>query len=214
MTLELVTGPSGNIVSNSEIWDELRVDLVGSPAEPADASVISFLRDAAEQLLDGPAGVLGRALLTQTWKLYLDEFPCGGTYRPGKGWVDKGAIHVPLPPIQSVSSITYVDTAGATQTLASSVYQVVNRQRQGSMIVEAYGQSWPSTRDIPQAVAVTFVAGYGAASAVPAPIRQAIRASVVHWYENRGVVEIGRAVNTLPWAADMLVSQYRTGLVA
>ena len=192
MVLELVTAPSGSVVSDAEIYDELRVDLTGSPAEPVDADVIQAARNAAEGFLDGACGVLGRALLTQTWKLHLDGFPCGGRYAPGKGYVDKGAILLPLPPLQSVSSITYVDTAGATQTLAGSVYQVVNRQRVRSMIVEAYGQSWPSTRDVPQSVTVQFVAGYGAASDVPEDIKRVIRAMVVDFYDNRSAVVIGK----------------------
>lgn len=212
MILELVTGPTGNVVSDQEIYDELRLDLTGSPAEPVDATVVQAARDDAEAFLDGGDGILGRALLTQTWQLHLDEFPGSGRYVPGRGYVDAGAIYLPLPPLQSVSSITYVDTAGATQTLASSVYQVVNRQRQRSMIVEAYGQTWPSTRDIPQAVTVEFVAGYGAASAVPGDIKRVIRAMVAHWYDNRGAVVIGKQPEVQP-LIDWLVRKYRTDLI-
>src|SRR4030067_2296692 len=44
------------------------------------------------------------ALVTQTWELVLDGFPTGG-------------IVVPMPPLQSVTSVKYIDTDGVQQTL-------------------------------------------------------------------------------------------------
>ena len=57
---------------------------------------------------------MGRALLTQTWDMYLDEFPCAGE------------IIIPLSPLQSVTSVSYVDQHGATQTWASANYRIVS----------------------------------------------------------------------------------------
>jgi uncharacterized phiE125 gp8 family phage protein len=50
-----------------------------------------------------------RRLITQTWDLYLDAFPCD-------------EIRAPYAPLRSVTSISYVDLAGVTQTLATSEY--------------------------------------------------------------------------------------------
>lgn len=194
--LAVSSAPSGQVVTDAELWDHLRVDLSGSPAEPVDADHITTLRETAETMLDGEAGWLGRALLTQTWDLVLDWFPA--------------CIEIPLPPLQSVSSIAYVDGDGATQTLSSSVYQVIDQGLwKPSLIVEAYQQSWPTTRDQPQAVTVTFVAGYGAASAVPAPIKSAIKLMVSHWYENREPVAIGETVEKMPMTVRALLANYR-----
>lgn len=212
MTLTLVTPPATNVVAMSDIYDALVMDVQGSPPEPENASTITRYRDAAEAYLDGPGGVLGRALVTQTWRLDLNGFPSGGRYVPGMGHVDCGAIVLPLPPLQSVSSITFVDTNGDTQTLATSVYQVVNRQRQPSMIVEAYGQSWPSTRDIYHSVSVTFIAGYGAAADVPSDIARAIELLVGDMDKHRSSSVVGRAVAELP-ALGRLIDKYRVGLV-
>lgn len=207
MSLTLVSAPSGNVVSASSIYDHLRVDLVGSPAEPADAAYILALRDAAEGRLDGEGGILGRALLTQTWDLYLDRFP------QGWGWQDPAnpdsAITIPLPPLQSVTSISYVDTNGATQTLSSSLYQVVTNGTWPARIVAAYSQTFPDVREQPNAVTVQFVAGYGTADDVPTPIGQAIRQMVEGWYRNRATEVVGKAVSPLSHGVDALLEPYR-----
>jgi uncharacterized phiE125 gp8 family phage protein len=195
MALSLVTPPSGSIVAMSEIYDHLRVDLTGSPEEPVDATLITALRDAAEAYLDGHSGIMGRALLTQTWDLKLHYLPA--------------VINLPLPPLQSVTSITYVDTNGDSQTLAASVYQVVDNGNSPSQIVEAYNQDYPSTRDQPHAVTVRFVAGYGAADDVPDPIKIAIKLLVSQWYDRRESVVIGKTVAELPFAVRALLGPYR-----
>lgn len=86
------------------------------------------------------------ALLSQTCKLYLPWFP--------------DVIEIHKPPVTSVSSITYVDGDGTTQTLSASYYQS-NLKKTPPLIREAYGYSWPTTRsDTENAVTVTFLAGY------------------------------------------------------
>lgn len=195
--LELVTPPSGYVVQPSELWDHLRLDLtdVGSPSEPADADYVLALNQAAESYLDGQDGILGRALLTQTWRMRLDYFPA--------------SIKIPLPPLVSVDSITYVDTDGATQTLASSVYQVVDNGKWPSEIVEAYNQDWPTIRDVRHAVTVTFTAGYGDADSVPAPIKHAIKIMVAEWYGKREETVLGKSVEQLPRAVMSLINPLR-----
>lgn len=86
-----------------------------------------------------------RVILASTFELKLCAFPGGGV------------IEIPRTPLVSVSSITYVDTAGDAQTLATTAYSVrVNENR----IVLAYNQAWPSTRGgYEDQVTITFVAG-------------------------------------------------------
>jgi uncharacterized phiE125 gp8 family phage protein len=194
MSLTLSTAPTLNVVTMEEIYDHIRVDVTGSPGEPVDASYITTLRDAAEAYLDGCGGIMGRALLTQTWALKLDYFP--------------QRIWLPLPPLQSVSSITYLDTDGASQTLATSVYQVVNNGDQPSYIREAYSQFWPTTYDQAQAVTVTFVAGWTSADLVPRPIYHAIKLLVSDWYDHRGSGS-EKSFEELPFAVRALLSPWR-----
>jgi len=105
-----------------------------------------------------------RAFITQTWEMKLQAFP---------SW----EIVIPRPPLQSISSIEYVDTDGDTQTVSSSNYLVSTSSLPGK-VTPAYGEVWPSARWQMDAVTVTFVAGYGAAST---DVVQDIRHALLIW---------------------------------
>lgn len=54
------------------------------------------------------------------------------------GFIDMARL--PFAPVNSITSIEYVDTAGAAQTLASSVYEL---RADADAVVLKYGQAWP-----------------------------------------------------------------------
>jgi uncharacterized phiE125 gp8 family phage protein len=183
MTLHLVTPPAGLPLSVLELREHLRLEGI----DGQDVMVAAYL-GAATAAIDGADGWLGRALLTQTWELRLDCFP----------W--HGAIVVPLPPLQSVTSVEYTDTDGNDQVLAPSQYQVAGiGGARPARIYPAFGERWPSTRDQAEAVRVCFTAGYGDAPGhVPEPIRQAIQLMVAQSFEDReGTVGMSSAVESL-----------------
>lgn len=121
----------------------------------------------------------GKQIVTATRILYLSAFPCA-----------RRDIAIPYPPLTSVSSITYVDTAGATQTWSSAQYQVDTVSEPARVILHP-DYSWPSTQaGILNAVTITYVCGYGAASAVPFCIKDAILQGVAYKYEHRGDDEV------------------------
>lgn len=138
-----------------------------------------------------------RAFVTQTWKLTLDGFP------------DSGIIRLPRPNLLSVTGITYVDDNGVEQTLAASQYTVITDTLPGE-IHEAYDVDWPTTRAVPDAVRITYTAGYGAtAASVPGPIKSAMLLAIGHWYANRESVITGTISTELPMAVDSLLGPYR-----
>lgn len=138
----------------------------------------------------------GRAFLTQTWRLTLDRFPYGvfsdyadGYARDyGQGHVSAysscrgDTIQLPMPNLQSVTSITYIDGNGA-QTLPTSVYDVDTDAFPGRVVLK-FGQSWPGTRAQRNAVVITFVAGYVSPALVPANWKAAVRLLIGHWHDN------------------------------
>lgn len=142
---------------------------------------------------------LGRALITQTWKLYLDCFPSDGC-----------AIRLPNPPLQSVTSITYIDQDGATQTWASGNYQVDTVSTVGRIIL-APGEAYPSTESGRiNAVTITYVCGYGDAStAIPENILHAVRLTVGDFFTLREDTIIGNVANDIPNGAKRLLTQER-----
>lgn len=140
----------------------------------------------------------GRALITQTWDLYVDQFPYGSN-----------SIVIPKAPLQSVSAITYVDTAGATQTLSSTVYTADADSEPGRVYL-AYNQTWPDIRTQQKAVKVRFVAGYGTdAEDVPTPIVQAIRLVL----QNMKDQPIDKVKESIDDAVNSLLGAYRISYV-
>lgn len=123
--------------------------------DPELVRLLTTVRDRAEL-------ATGRALVTQTWDLVLDAFPCGRV------------IDLPRPPLVSVTYLKYVDTAGVLQTWAAANYVVQApagpRSARGRLAL-AYGKTWPSTYGELGDVTIRLVCGYGAPSAVPALLK-------------------------------------------
>ena len=130
---------------------------------------------------------LDRTLINTTWRMTFDEFPCGAN-----------PIHLPRPPLGSSSSnvsITYTNSTGASTVWDSSNYSIDYNSEPGRLF-PIYGQTWPTARDIPNAVTIQFVAGYGAtADTVPAGIRTYMMRLIADEYENREVSSVGMTVN-------------------
>jgi len=204
MTLSLITAPVAEPLSLDEAKAHLRVT-----ADTED-ELIDAIITAVRQHIDGRDGWLGRSLVTQTWEVRLDRFPTGWE-SPFEPWPRNVAIRVPLPPLQSVTSVKYIDSAGVEQTLSSATY-VVHVAEEPGLIVPAYGQTWPTAREEPGAVRVRFVAGYGEAKDVPRPLKLGLSAMVAHFYENREPITGGDATlvpRSLPMHAEALLGAYR-----
>jgi len=137
----------------------------------------------------------GRALINQTWKTYLDAFPA--------------VIYLDWPPLSSVTSIKYYDTAGAQQTLSTDVYTVDTSSTPGR-IYEAYEQTWPSVQGIKNAIEITYVAGYGSsADDVPEMLKTAIKMLAGHWYERREAYEAAVSLTEVPMAVRSIIWQHK-----
>lgn len=184
MRLRLLVAPTETPVT----LDEAKAHLRETDVEQ-DAQIEAFLKGAVS-MLDGRDGILGRALCTQTWDLLLDCFPA------------TSAIGIPLPPLQSVTSVTYVDPDGATQTMPSGDY-IVDTASDPGVLALAFGKSWPSVRLQRNAITIRFVAGYGAAAAVPPAIKDAIKLLIGERHKDR---EGGAPFNA---AADNLLFPFK-----
>lgn len=175
--LTLVTPASVEPITVDELKAHLRI-----ADHDADNAILTAIISAAREYVEIR---LDRQLVTATWKLWLDRFP--GAYSEYAAPVTwrSGVIRVPRPPLQSVTTLEYVDTDGALQTLATSEYQV-STSRSPGRIAPARFKVWPVTDPLTMdAVRVTFVAGYGLAASVPPRSIQAIKLLAGHLYENR-----------------------------
>ncbi len=144
-----------------------------------------------------------RALLEQTWRYQLDEFPA------------QEAIELYPAPILSVESITYLDGDGALQTLPVADYQVDSFSEPGRVAIAPTVSNWPDTEDERlAAVTIEYKAGYGTAAAdVPEGLVQAVKLLVGNWYENREATT-PVAMRSVPEALDALLWAYRWGAFA
>jgi uncharacterized phiE125 gp8 family phage protein len=178
-------------VSLADMKLHLRIE---SAVEDDDDLITSLITAATKWCED----YQGRKYVTQTVVEKFDAFP--EVFRP---------LYVPLI---AVTSIGYTDEDGNGQTVESSVYDVDTTSERGRIAL-AYSQSWPSIRDVVNAVTLTYTAGYGDASAVPDTIKTAIKLLVAHWYENREAVVIGAAPASLPIGIDALLWQGRVNVL-
>lgn len=97
----------------------------------------------------------------------------------------------------SVESITYVDTDGNTQTLASDQYQVVTSTVPG-MILPAYNVTWPSVRNIKEAVTLSYAAGYGTDYAdLAAEARQGVKVAVANMFRDKETGGLSEAAKSI-----------------
>lgn len=176
----------------------LRVNAATLPLPPhPDDPLIQAYVQAATNELDGIDGWLGRALVTQQWRLNLDGFPAG-------------AITLPLPPLQSVGEIRYTAPDGAEVVLPPSAYRVLTWDSDPGHVEPAFGAAWPAVRRQTAAVAITYSCGFGDPAKVPELIRNYIRLRLGQFYENRELVAVGVIVTTIPFMADSLESFRRS----
>lgn len=169
----ILTEPSVEPVTLAEVKAHLVIEHTESDEQLV--SMITAARRHVEQ-------VTRRALVRQQWRQYLDRF----TYE----------IALAPAPVREVAQVQYIDEDGATQTVATSVYDFNEAEQ---VIRLAFGQTWPAARWHPNAVWVDVWSGYYNAASSPIPlradvprdIRQAIMMVIDDLYEHRGKAVVG-----------------------
>jgi uncharacterized phiE125 gp8 family phage protein len=175
--------PSEEPITLAEAKTHLRVD------HDDDDMLITGYIAAARQTCELTAR---RAFVTQTLELHLEEWPCDD-------------LDLPMPPLQSVTSITYIDVDGVTHTVSASDYIVYASLQPGEIHLK-WNAAWPSVQLQPgPSITVRYVAGYGLAVAVPWQFKSAVLLLVGHFYENREAVVVGTIATVLPMAVKSLL---------
>lgn len=192
MALKLITPPVAEPITLDEAKAQCRVDI------DDDDTLIAALIVAAREYAEG---YQNRRYITQTWELVLDNWPYGS------------CIEMPLPPLQSVTSVKYKGSSGIELTWAASNY-IVDTDSYVGRLVLADDLSWLGDELFPVgAIRIRFVAGYlpegnspdiDYAANVPQRVKQAMLLLVGHWYENREAVN-DRSVQEIPFAVKALL---------
>ena len=188
--LRLVTA-SDALLSLEDAKEHLRVDF-----DDEDAYIASLVA-AAQDLIDGPDGMVGKAIASQTWRY--------GIKRP------LARVHLPVVPVQSVTSMAYYDEANTEQALDLSDFTFLASE-DVAYIEPKSGVSWPAMYDRADALNITFLAGFGAVSDAPQALVHALKLMIYHWYENRQDVEATQ-MHHIPLGAQALINRYRIGWI-
>lgn len=166
--LLLVTPPAEEPIDLLEAKLQLRL---GPEAHEDDTVIQGLIRMAREHV----ETVTNRALLAQVWDAV---YPCFAH-----------VLEIPRPPLIGIVSVSYVDTAGATQVVNPSVYQVQRSSgpwAERARVMPVFGQTWPITQpDTLEAVTVRFTAGYGTErDQVPETLRHAMLQFISGHYDD------------------------------
>lgn len=187
---ELVTAPAAEPVTVDELKEHLRIPAGDTSEDGVLGDMIAEAREEIEQ-------AAGMALITQTWRLAIDQWPSGH-----QSWWDgvrqghmnqihgpESASHLTLPryPLLSVSSVkTYDDDDAETVVVIADVFNVDTISRPGRMTLKG-GATWPSAMRSSNAILIEYTAGYGPdATDVPAPLRRAVKVMASYLYSHRG----------------------------
>jgi uncharacterized phiE125 gp8 family phage protein len=187
--LSIVTAASSDPVTTDEAKTHVAVD---------DTFYDTFIGSLITAATSHVEALTNRQIMSATFDLKVDRFPGGRRH-----------LFLPRGQLTSVTSVSYTDTNGASQTFSASDYAVVTAQEPG-LIEPVYDKVWPAARLQADSVVVRFVAGYASAADVPQGIKQAILLLVGHWFNNREGVTFG-STSEVPMAVRSLADQFRLG---
>jgi len=197
MAIKRIIDPAAEPLTLEEVKLHLRVD-----DDDEDNNISLYIRAAREFT----ESFLGRALVTQTWMLTLDEFP-------------DEEIKIPLPPLQSITQIAYDDTSGIEQIIDPLSY-FVDTQSEPGWVVPAGTLTWPTTIDAINSVRVKFVAGYAPSTDsppdlttnIPYNIKAGMLLIIGNLFENREDNVVGTIANRIPNGAEYLLRRHKFDL--
>ena len=187
----------------------LRVD--GTADDDLISSMITSARTSCERRMQ-------RSILPQSWMLTQSSFRhpwadhrahalhglgfASGWYQ-ARWHAAPDSILLPHPPIRAVTSVTYLDETVQRVTLDPSAYRLAVIGEMLAML-RPVGAPWPCTAREPDAVVVTYDAGWEDPEQIPSPIISWIKLRLGALYENREEYAAGQPVPELGFADGLL----------
>jgi len=186
-TPKVITAPSAEPLLEADV--KTRLSITDSLDDDDITAYIQASREQAESFMQ-------QSIITQTVELALDRFP--------------DEIELPMGPVQSITSVKYIDTDGVEQTLSSAVYTIDDYSPVPWLLL-VEDNVWPDTYDSANAVKVRYVAGWGdAGTDVPEDIKTAMLLVIGHWIRFQAVAESGIGPTLLPRQFYQLLQRHRT----
>lgn len=180
----LLAGPASEPITLAEAKVHLRVDHDGEDA--LISSMITAARATVETLTR-------RALIEQRWRLTRDAWPASGL------------IPVPVNPLRSIDAVSVLDIDGEEVDVPLEAFRLDVARLPG--LIRLVGTDVPSPGCEPAGISIDFTAGHGpGAASVPAPLTEAVRVVLAHFYEHRDMTGASAA---FPARLDALVAPFR-----
>ena len=164
--------------------------------EVQNAQILTNLGAAIEALQE----YMGRRFIEETWDITLDDFPT------------RDYIELPFGNLVSVTSITYIDSAGASTTFSTSnIIEDKDDDRKLPRIYLGHNQSWPGTRDQYRAVTIRAKFGSWTGDNVPDSVKLAIMMLAAYYFEHPEAAEfmVGGQILLIPLGIRFLVRRWR-----
>lgn len=158
-----LAGPVVEPVSLAEMKTYLRLD--GAEED----EIVSALVVAARVTVELQARL---ALIAQSWRCVLSA------------WPGERRVRLPRQPVLAVEAVRVSNDSGPETILAPEQYRIENDGEVAHLVI---GRGAPEPLGSPPRIEIDLSCGFGASpSAVPEPLRLAIRRLVAFWFEHRG----------------------------
>jgi uncharacterized phiE125 gp8 family phage protein len=138
MGIRIATQPTAEPVTLEEVKLHCRID------HSDEDNLLNTLIAASRQFCET---FTGRVFVRQTVEYTLGKWPSGR------------AIHLPLPPVQSITELKYKDEAGASVVLTAATDYIADTEN--ARIVLPRGKTWPTeTMYEVEPIVITYLAGW------------------------------------------------------
>ncbi|MBC7279844.1 head-tail connector protein [Hoeflea sp.] len=183
MTLIETDPPLAEPVTLAELKAHLRID-----AADEDELLEGLIRVARAHL----EAVTGVALMSQGFRLALDDWPRGGV------------IQLMRTPVQTIDAILVYDAQGEPQNLALSAMLLDATARPARLVI----RERPRPGQPINGIEIEFTAGFGSALEVPPELKRAILVHAAHLYEFRGAVTPDMQPAAIPAGYERLIAPW------
>jgi uncharacterized phiE125 gp8 family phage protein len=185
MTTTELTPPVGEPLTLAETKAHLRID--GSAEDDLISSLIRTVREHLER-------ETGLALLTRTFRLYLDD------------WPDARVIQIARGPVQTIEAVTVYDADGMPGAVDVSGFVLDGQARPARLVLPQH----PEPGQVINGIEIDFSAGFGATGTdVPDTLKRAMLLHVALLYEFRGAVLPDNQPAAVPVGYDRLIAPFR-----
>lgn len=200
--LQVVTATSTYPATVEEVAAYLRADAAGEAAH-----LTSLLQMAVDEV----ERYTGRALLSATYKLVLADWPRGASEFASYPRYPKGpylrTLELPRSPVTQIATVKYYPAGSEVLTTLSSSQYIAVTDYEPGMVYLKEDYDWPELSERPDAVQVTFVAGYTFQN-IPKAIKQAILLLCRFYYAGGNPNDVDQGGNDLD-KAHLLLNKLR-----